>query len=185
RPAAPRRPRPGRRTFAVRGWHGAGSPRRRVRRRRCGRARAFRRAPRRRSCPEAGPRAPARARARAGSRDDSRQDYARDSKNPHMDSLATRTLELVDIPSVSRDEARIVDHVRALMPAPPDFDDDTVLFYPGRVVLAGHYDTVPAQENIPGSIENGWVVGLGATDMKGGVAVMVELARSDAPFGYL
>ncbi len=102
-----------------------------------------------------------------------------------MDSLAARTLELVDIPSVSRDEARIVDRVRALMPAPPAYDDDTVLFYPGRVVLAGHYDTVPAQENVPGHVEDGWVVGLGATDMKGGVAVMIELARSGAPFGYL
>ena len=28
--------------------------------------------------------------------------------------------------------------------------------------LAGHYDTVPAQGNIPGRIEDGWVHGLGA-----------------------
>ena len=41
------------------------------------------------------------------------------------------------------------------------------------VVLAGHYDTVPAQENFPGRIEDGAVVGLGASDMKGG-------ARRDA-----
>jgi succinyl-diaminopimelate desuccinylase len=71
------------------------------------------------------------------------------------------------------------------MPAAPAYDDDTVLFYPGKVVLAGHYDTVPAQDNLPGRIEDGWVVGLGATDMKGGLAVMVELARAGAPFGYL
>ena len=49
---------------------------------------------------------------------------------------------------------------------------------PGRVVLAGSLDTVPAQDNLPGRIEDGWVVGLGATDMKGGVAVMIELARA-------
>jgi len=75
--------------------------------------------------------------------------------------------------------------VRALVPREPAYDDDTVLFYPGRVVLAGHYDTVPAQDNLPGRIEDGWVVGLGATDMKGGVAVMIELARTGTPFGYL
>jgi succinyl-diaminopimelate desuccinylase len=106
------------------------------------------------------------------------------TENPGMD-LAARTLELVDIPSPSRGEAEIVEHVRGLMPSPPAYDHDTVLFYPGRVVLAGHYDTVPAQGNIPGRIEDGWVVGLGSTDMKGGLAVMIELARAGAPFGYL
>jgi succinyl-diaminopimelate desuccinylase len=102
-----------------------------------------------------------------------------------VDPLALRTLELVDIPSESREEAAVVDHVRGVMPGLPVYDDDTVLFYPGRIVLAGHYDTVPSQGNLPGRIEDGWVVGLGSTDMKGGVAVMIELARAGAPFGYL
>jgi succinyl-diaminopimelate desuccinylase len=102
-----------------------------------------------------------------------------------VESLASRTLELVNIESPSRGEDTIVEHVRGLMPGSPAYDHDTVLFYPGRVVLAGHYDTVPTQDNFPGRIEDGWVVGLGATDMKGGVAVMIELARAGAPFGYL
>ncbi len=48
-------------------------------------------------------------------------------------------------------------------------------------MLAGHYDTVPAQGNVPGRIEDGAVHGCGASDMKGGVAVALELVRDLAP----
>lgn len=102
------------------------------------------------------------------------------------DRLAARTLELVDIPSESRHEEEIAAHVRSLVP--PAFDveyeaeDAFVAVGPRRdgrplVVLAGHYDTVPAQGNIPGRIEGGAVHGLGASDMKAGLAVLLELAR--------
>ena len=100
--------------------------------------------------------------------------------------LAERTLELVDIPSESRHEAAIAARVAALVPASfePEYrGDDAVVFARPRregrdlVVLAGHYDTVPAQDNLPGRLENGAVVGLGASDMKGGLAVLLELAR--------
>jgi succinyl-diaminopimelate desuccinylase len=88
----------------------------------------------------------------------------------------------VNIPSPSRDEQRIVDYVRHAVSLPLTYStDEALLFTTGRtgrpfVLLAGHLDTVPAQDNLPGSIEDGCVVGLGASDMKGGVAVMVELA---------
>jgi succinyl-diaminopimelate desuccinylase len=103
------------------------------------------------------------------------------------DRLAARTLELVDIPSESLNEAEIAAHVRSLVPATfaleYEGDDAFVWTSPRRegrplVVLAGHYDTIPAQQNIPGRLEDGAVVGLGASDMKGGLAVMLELARA-------
>ena len=100
--------------------------------------------------------------------------------------LATRTLELIDIPSESRHEAVVREHLLSLIPAGYTAEfagDDAYLFARERrpdaplVVLAGHYDTVPAQDNIPGRIEDGIVHGLGAADMKGGVAVALELVR--------
>jgi succinyl-diaminopimelate desuccinylase len=100
--------------------------------------------------------------------------------------LAARTLELVDIASESRNEAAIRAHLLDLVPPSltPEYEgDDVFLFLPTRrggrrlVVLAGHYDTVPAQENLPGRIADGAVHGLGASDMKGGLAVAVELLR--------
>jgi succinyl-diaminopimelate desuccinylase len=100
--------------------------------------------------------------------------------------LAARTLQLVDVPSESRSEAVLVDLVREVMPGTPRFDDGEVLLYgDGPVVLAGHLDTIPAQGNIPGRIENGAVHGVGASDMKAGVAVMIELARAGVPGRYL
>jgi succinyl-diaminopimelate desuccinylase len=100
--------------------------------------------------------------------------------------LATRTLELVDIPSESRHEELIREHVVSLVASTYELDygyDDAYLFLPERradaplVVLAGHYDTVPAQDNLPGRIADGAVHGLGASDMKGGLAVALELVH--------
>ena len=106
--------------------------------------------------------------------------------NALADRLARRTLELVDVPSESLHEAAIRDRVRALVPVPfePVYEGDEAFFWardrrPGvpLLVLAGHYDTVPAQDNLPGRIEDGAVHGCGASDMKGGVAVALELVR--------
>jgi succinyl-diaminopimelate desuccinylase len=106
--------------------------------------------------------------------------------------LAQRTLELVDVPSESRDEAAVTAHVLAVLQAggvPVRDGGDTCLIAgeldaPG-IVLAGHLDTVPAQDNLPGRIEDGAVHGLGAADMKGSDAVMVELALAGVPFTYV
>ncbi len=102
--------------------------------------------------------------------------------------LAERTLQLVDVPSESRSEAVLVTLVRELLPGDALFDDGDVLLYGdprAPIVLAGHLDTVPAQANIPGRLADGVVHGLGASDMKAGVAVMIELARAGLPARYL
>jgi succinyl-diaminopimelate desuccinylase len=91
-------------------------------------------------------------------------------------ALAARTLELVDIPSESRDEAAIARHVLSNVPGAREAGDGCVLAGEGPVVLAGHLDTVPAQGNRPGRAHEGAVHGLGASDMKAALAVMIELA---------
>ena len=108
-----------------------------------------------------------------------------------VDRLATRTLELIDIPSESRDEGRLATHVgdvlRAGGVAVRDLGDTCVLAGPpdAPLLLAGHLDTVPAQDNRPGRIEGDRVRGLGAADMKGALAVMIELALAGASYRCL
>jgi succinyl-diaminopimelate desuccinylase len=97
-------------------------------------------------------------------------------------ALAHRTLDLVNIPSESRSEAAVYDYVTATVPLDQAYADGESVIFAKRegkplVLLAGHTDTVPAQGNLPGRIEDGAVVGLGASDMKGGLAVMIELGR--------
>ena len=107
------------------------------------------------------------------------------------DRLAARTLELIDIPSESRDEDEIARHVAAVLRdggvGVRELGDTGVLAGPPEapVLLAGHLDTVPAQDNRPGRIADGRVHGLGASDMKGAVAVALELLLSGAPFRAL
>ncbi|MCC6522410.1 MAG: succinyl-diaminopimelate desuccinylase [Polyangiaceae bacterium] len=100
--------------------------------------------------------------------------------------LARRTLELIDVPSVSRGEQRLAAHVLEALRAGGvtcrDAGDTCVLAGATQrssrplVLLAGHLDTVPEQGNLPGAIVDDRVVGLGAADMKGADAVMIELA---------
>jgi succinyl-diaminopimelate desuccinylase len=102
--------------------------------------------------------------------------------------LAARTLELVDIPSESRHEAAAMELLRSVLRGEPLYDDGEAIVWgdaEAPVVLAGHLDTVPAQENLPGRIADGAVHGLGASDMKGGVAVMLELARAALSARYV
>ncbi len=107
------------------------------------------------------------------------------------DRLAARALELIDVPSESRDEAALAAHVLGVLEAGDvavrDAGDTCVLAGVTErgerplVLLAGHLDTVPAQDNRPGRREGDTILGLGAADMKGADAVMIELALGDVP----
>ena len=97
-------------------------------------------------------------------------------------ALAERTLDLVNIPSESGRELEMYSYITSVVPLDQAYSDGESVIFAQRsgkplVLLAGHTDTVPAQGNLPGTIEDGSVVGLGASDMKGGLAVMIELAR--------
>jgi succinyl-diaminopimelate desuccinylase len=103
------------------------------------------------------------------------------------DRLASRVLELVNVPSESRSEAALAAHVLSVLPNAHDAGDTCVLAGATArgdrplVLLAGHLDTVPAQDNLPGRLEDGVVHGLGAADMKAALGVMVELALTTLP----
>ncbi|MEU4444736.1 succinyl-diaminopimelate desuccinylase [Actinosynnema sp. NPDC050801] len=97
------------------------------------------------------------------------------------------TAALVDIPSVSGDEDRIADLVERALKEQTSLEvvrsGNTVmartnLGRPSRVVLAGHLDTVPINDNLPSRLEDGVLHGCGTVDMKGGDAVMLHLAAT-------
>jgi len=95
------------------------------------------------------------------------------------------TRQLCDIESVSGDEALIADSIQSALEALPHLevirDGDavvarTTLGRDKRVVIAGHIDTVPINNNLPVLVDGDWLVGRGTVDMKGGVAVALKLA---------
>jgi succinyl-diaminopimelate desuccinylase len=100
--------------------------------------------------------------------------------------VAALTAQLVDVPSVSREEKALADLVESALSGLPhlrvDRDGDAVvartfLGRDERVVLAGHLDTVPVADNLPSRLDaDGLLWGCGTSDMKAGVAVQLKLA---------
>ncbi|USX49214.1 succinyl-diaminopimelate desuccinylase [Lentzea sp. HUAS12] len=96
------------------------------------------------------------------------------------------TTALVDVRSVSGEEGEIADLVeRSLALHAPHLEITrsgnavlarTHLGRDRRVVLAGHLDTVPINENFPSRREGDVLHGCGTVDMKGGDAVMLAIA---------
>lgn len=94
---------------------------------------------------------------------------------------------LVDTPSVSGEEAQLADAVESALRALPHLTVErignsvaarTELGRGERVIIAGHLDTVPAAGNLPSRLDGESLYGLGACDMKGGVAVALTLAAT-------
>ena len=112
--------------------------------------------------------------------------------------VALLTAALIDINSVSGNEAVLADAVELALRRLPGLDlirdGDSIIARTSlgraeRVILAGHLDTVPlpVTDGALGTVPSTWVSGVagagvlygrGATDMKGGVAVQLALAAS-------
>lgn len=112
-----------------------------------------------------------------------------------LGDVVALTAALVDIASVSGDERMLADAIeRVLRIRAPHLDvlrdgdaivARTHLGRPQRVIIAGHIDTVPVNDNLPSRLEldsgsgdsrTGTLHGRGTVDMKGGCAVMLALA---------
>ncbi|HVM09212.1 MAG TPA: succinyl-diaminopimelate desuccinylase [Acidimicrobiales bacterium] len=105
-----------------------------------------------------------------------------------MTDLLDLTAELVDIPSVSKDEEAITSWIEARLREQAPWLEVTRLgnnlvartnLDRGlRVMVAGHTDTVPVNDNADARIDGDTLFGLGSCDMKGGLAVALDLATS-------
>jgi succinyl-diaminopimelate desuccinylase len=105
--------------------------------------------------------------------------------------LLALAAELVSVPSPSHEEAPLCalveERLRSLRHLGVERLGNNVvartsLGRPMRLLVGGHLDTVPPDGNLPGRIEGDVLWGLGAADMKGGLAVMLALAAElDAP----
>lgn len=100
-------------------------------------------------------------------------------------SLSDTLVELVNIPSVIGDEEEIATAIDLRLSATRTvhrFGNALVVGEPtGKPIIAlyGHTDTVPEQGNGTAIVTDGRIRGLGTSDMKAGVAVMVHLLEDE------
>ncbi len=109
-----------------------------------------------------------------------------DAPPPALTDLLAATAELVSIPSESYEEAALADHIEGRLRVVPWLQvdrvaDNVIARTSGvgpRTLLGGHLDTVPANGNARPVIRGETLHGLGAADMKGGLAIMLHLAHT-------
>lgn len=96
--------------------------------------------------------------------------------------------DLVNIPSVTGNERDIADYVENFLKKL--FPEENIIRYNNSIIafdsinpdkktisFIGHLDTVPGENEFTGKIIDNRLYGLGASDMKGGLAVMMALAE--------
>lgn len=111
---------------------------------------------------------------------------ARFGRRSELDLLAL-TAELVDVASESFAEATLAGMVEERLRSVDWLEvtrvGDNVVArtqfgHERRILLGGHLDTVPANDNMGARVEGDVLWGLGSADMKGGLAVMLALAET-------
>jgi len=108
--------------------------------------------------------------------------------------------KLIEIPSVYGNEKKIADFCEKFLKDKNPFltvnrVNNTILAYKKlsndkpTVALVGHLDTVPGTNEFTNKIINGKLYGLGASDMKGGDAVILKIAedyaKKESPYNLI
>lgn len=110
-----------------------------------------------------------------------------------LNSLIEKLDWFVDQASVTREEKALADNLEQRLSSAPftvhRWRDGLVAMPQSqpKLLLAGHLDTVPPSPQQTRKRENGRIYGCGTSDMKAGLAVMLEILENhpDAPVGYI